>query len=64
MAKRITPGEHVVNFFMLSSFDDCETARDRINLIMRVRFPDKAAPPKRGRKPSKKPGPLATEAAS
>ncbi len=49
MAQRVSPEEHIEQFFRTQKGDACAVQRDKIDLIMRVRFPD-LAPVKRGRK--------------
>ncbi len=56
MAQRVSPEEHIEHFFRSSKQDACAVQRDKIDLIMRVRFPD-LAPVKRGRKAKAKRAP-------
>jgi hypothetical protein len=61
MGRRITDEERIEQFFRTAKVDACAVQREKINLIMRVRFPD-LAPAKRGRprKPKAKP-PIAAQ---
>lgn len=61
MPKRVTPEEHIEGFFTRESQPKCIAQRERIDLMMRVRFPE-LQDPKRGR-PRKRKGkpPITTE---
>ncbi len=56
MPQRVSSEEHIEQFFRTNKADACAIQRDKIDLIMRVRFPD-LAPVKRGRKAKAKKAP-------
>lgn len=56
MAKRVSPEEHIEQFFLTSSLEQCAIQRDRIDLIIRIRGGEPSKP-KRGRKPATKNAP-------
>jgi hypothetical protein len=60
MAHRITPEQHIEEFFRTAPLEQCAIQRDRIELILRVRggIP---APAKRGRPRKKAEGPITTK---
>lgn len=61
MARKITPAEHIENFFRTCTTEEALTQRDRIELILRVREIG-GVPAKRGRPRSKRAkGPLAVD---
>jgi len=61
MAHKITPAEHIENFFRTCSTEEALIQRDRIELILRVREIGEV-PKKRGRPRTKKAkGPLAVD---
>lgn len=50
MPKHISDEERMTAFFRTRSKDDCDLARERIDLILGTRFQE-LAPAKRGRRP-------------
>lgn len=54
MPRRVTAEEHIEGYFTRESQPKCIAQRERIDLMMRVRFPE-LQDPKRGR-PRKKKG--------
>ena len=59
MSRRISVEEHIEQFFRTAKLDACSVQREKIELIMRIRFPE-TAPAKRGRPRTPKPKPPIT----